>query len=208
MSMPWDRFKPEPPDVPEPEPDLPYTPPPDKPAYETPDKPLPDLIERVGPEGVDFGKILKDAFSDALVEAGTKLREGAKDYAKESWEGIRKGETVDVLHPTVTATTEAGKELVVADAKSRSGRTFVQGFAIDLFAALIAAMAALSGMDPLVKETWVLIGALFVKTIVQTIISYFMRLKVTPTIRTPGEKMAIMPVPRPMVEDRSDDRNA
>ena len=212
MSMPWDRFKPEPADVPpEPvypppvpvEPELPYTPPPDKPAYETPDKPLPDLIDRVGPEGVDFGKILKDAFSDALVEAGTKLREGAKDYVSESWEGIKKGETVDVLHPTITAEDKAGRELVIADAKSRSWRTLVQGLIFDVFAGIVAAVAVLSGADPFQKETWIAFGVLLLKSVVSAVISYFMRLRVTPTIRTPGEKMVIMPVPRPMVEDRS-----
>lgn len=203
-ALPWDRFKPEPPDVPpesvnpppipvEPE----YTPPPDKPAYETP-----NLPERPTGE-VDFGKILKDAFSDALVEAGAKLKESAKDYAQDTWEGIKRGETVDVLHPTITAETKAGRELVVADAKSRSWRTLVQGLIVDVLAAILAVVALLSGMDPFVRETWILIGALLVKSVVSAVIAYFMRLRVTPTIRTPGEKMAIMPVPRPMVEDRS-----
>jgi hypothetical protein len=213
MSMPWDRFKPEPADVPpEPvfpppvpvEPELPYTPPPDKPAYEIPpEKPLPDILDRVLPEGTDFGKILKDAFSDALVEAGTKLREGAKDYARESWEGIKRGETVDVLHPTITAEDKAGRELVIADAKSRSWRTLVQGLIFDVFAGIVAAVAVLTGADPFQKETWIAFGVLLLKSVVSAVISYFMRLRITPTIRTPGEKMAIMPVPRPMVEDRS-----
>jgi hypothetical protein len=29
-----------------------------------------------------------------------------------------------------------------------------------------------------------------------------MRLKVTPTMRTEGEKLAIMPIPRPMIDDK------
>jgi hypothetical protein len=33
------------------------------------------------------------------------------------------------------------------------------------------------------------------------VISYFMRLRVTPTIKTEGEKYAIAPVPRPMTEE-------
>jgi hypothetical protein len=171
------------------EPELPYTPPAN----------LPDVTGEV-----DFGKILKDAFAGALVEAGTKLREGAKDYGKAAWEGIKEGQTVDVLHPTITAETKAGKELVVADAKSRSWRTLVQGLVIDVFFAIVAATAMLTGNDPFVKETWIAFGVLLLKSVLSAVVSYFMRLKVTPTIRTPGEKMAMMPVPRPMIsEDRS-----
>jgi hypothetical protein len=203
-ALPWDRWQPEP--EPEPEPPPPVRPP--VPAPEVPYEeelpyvppPRPNLPDRPTGE-VDFGKILKDAFAGALVEAGQKLREGTKDYAKDTWEGIKKGETVDILNPTITAETKAGRELVVADAKSRSWRTLWQGLIVDVFAAILAVAATLSGMDPLVKETWILIAALLVKSVLSAIISYFMRLKVTPTIRTPGEKMAIMPLPRPMVEE-------
>ena len=111
------------------EPELPYTPPP---TYPPPEK-LPDLP--TGP--IDAGQIIKDALADALQQAAAKLKEGAKDYAQETWKGIREGETVDVLHPTIIAETAKGKELVVADAKSRSWRTLVQGLVIDLIAAVV-----------------------------------------------------------------------
>ena len=211
-ALPWDRWQPEQP-ITEAEPveetELPYNPPteeyvppPDKPVYDTPDKPIGDLIERVRPE-TDFGKILKDAFSDALVEAGEKLKAGAKGYAKESWEGIKKGETVDVLHPTVTAETAKGKELIVADAKSRSMRTFVQGLAVDVIFAIVATVAVLTDMDPFVKETWILFGALLLKSVLSAIVSYFMRLKIQPTIKTPGQRMNVMPLPTRIDEDLS-----
>jgi hypothetical protein len=204
MSLPWDRFPaeeqqqpPTPPPVyeqPSPPPD--YKPPEPPPNYVPPEH----LPERPGE--VDFGKILKEAFSDALVEAGAKLKETSKGYAKDSWGAIKEGETVDVLHPTVTATTSKGQELVVADAKSRSGRTFVQGLLIDITFAVIAVMVGLSSdFDPMQKGAWIVLAALVIKTIIQTIVSYVMRLKVTPTIKTPGEKMALMPVPRPMMEE-------
>ena len=201
MTMPWDELQPEDETVTPPEPELPYVPPPvyepppNKPPYETPVN-LPDISG-----GVDFGKILKDAFAGALVEAGTKLREGAKDYVGETWDAIKEGETVDVLHPTITGKTQQGKELIIADAKSRSWRTLVQGLAVDVLFAIVAATAMLTGNDPLVKETWIAFGALLLKSVLSAIVSYFMRLKVTPTIRTPGEKMAMMPVPRPMVDE-------
>ena len=199
-ALPWDRWqpetKPEEPVYEEPE-ELPYIPPPDKPVYETP-----NLPERPTGE-VDFGKILKDAFSDALVEAGAKLKEGAKEYGKASWEGIKKGETVDVLHPTVTAETAKGKELIVADAKSRSLRTFVQGLAVDVIFAIVATIAMLTDMDPFVKETWILFGALLLKSVLSAIVSYFMRLKIQPTIKTPGQRMNVMPLPTRIDEDLS-----
>jgi hypothetical protein len=106
-----------------------------------------------------------------------------------------------VLNPTITAETTTGRELIVADAKSRSWRTFVQGLIIDVIAALALVLTTLAGMDPFDKETWIVVGALFVKTLVQSVFAYVMRLRVTPTIKTPGEKLAIMPVPRPMIEE-------
>jgi hypothetical protein len=90
---------------------------------------------------------------------------------------------------------EIGHEMVVADAKSRSKRTFVQGLGIDLAVATVAVILAFVGQDPFNRNTWILLGALLAKTLVQTVASYVMRLRVTPTIR--GEKLALMPVPRP-----------
>ena len=208
MSLPWDELQPEPEEPPPPPPpveppitesepveetELPYTP---------PNKPIGDLIERVNPD-TDFGKILKDAFAGALVEAGTKLREGARDYARDSWEGIKKGETVDILHPTVTAETAKGKELIVADAKSRSVRTLFQGLAVDVIFAIVAAVAFLADKDPFVKETWIVFGILLLKSVMSAIVSYFMRLKVQPTIKTPGQRMNIMPLPTRIDEENS-----
>ena len=211
MSLPWDRWQPEPaaPDAPvepvtippaqvspEPEPELPYVP---TPTYPPPEKPAYDLP--TGP--IDVSDVMKDALADALRQAATKLKEGAKDYGKASWDAIREGKSVDILSPTITAETSKGKELVVADARSRSWRTLVQGLAIDITVAVIAVLAMLTDMDPFAKETWILLGALVIKSVVTAIVSYFMRLKVTPTIRTPGEKMAIMPIPRPMIDKES-----
>lgn len=188
--MPWE--------IDQPAPTPPPRPPPAQPAPTEP----PYLPDRQ--DSVDFGRILKDAFSDALVEAGAKLRDTGKEYAQDSFDAIRRGETVDVLHPSVTATTAKGKELVVADAKSRSGRTFVQGLVIDLVFAVGTLLVALgSDFDPAKKGAWIILIALMVKTVIQTGVSYLMRLRVTPTIRTPGEKMAIMPVPRPMMKGES-----
>ena len=184
-ALPWDRFtptsEPVPPAAPVPVP--------------TPRPPVP------APPMVDVDALARDSLTDALEAAWPALRDQAVGYAKDSVKEILAGHTVDVLHPTVTAEDVSGRELIVADAKSRSWRTLVQGLIFDVFAAIVAAVALLSGADPLVKETWVAFGVLLLKSVVSAVISYFMRLRITPTIRTEGEKMALMPVPRPMIND-------
>ncbi len=50
-------------------------------------------------------------------------------------------------------------------------------------------------------------GALVIKTLIQTVVSYVMRLRITPTIKVgdPGEKekRAVLPVPGPVVEPKT-----
>lgn len=200
MTLPWDELQPDPAPEPVPKPIEPAGPPP----YHIP----PELIDPVvSPERplerppVDLGAVAHEALTDALEAAWPALRDQAVSYAKDSVKGILSGQTIDVLHPTVTGETTTGQDLVIADAKSRSGRTFVQGLAIDVFAALCAGVAVLSGLDPLKGETWIIVAALFAKTVIQSIASYVMRLKVTPTMRVESEKLAIMPVPRPMIQE-------
>jgi len=184
MSMPWDRFQPET------EEELPYIPP----EPEVEEKPEEPKVPATQGE-INFGKLLKDAFVQALRESRDEFKEGATEFARDHVRAIGQGKDIDWANPTVTAETEKGRQLVVADARSRSWRTLVQGLAIDLTFAIVALLAVLADLDPFAKETWILFGALIIKTFVQTVVAYFMRLRVTPTIRTPGEKMAVMPLP-------------
>jgi hypothetical protein len=184
VTLPWDELHPDEP----PEPVSPIIPPEPVPGPghpHVPQEPPHEAIER------------------ALDDLWPAVKAKALDYAKDSWEGIREGQTVDVLHPTIVAEDMTGRELIVADAKSRSWRTLVQGLIFDVFAGIVAAVAVLSGADPFQKQTWIAFGVLLLKSVVSAVISYFMRLKVTPTIKTEGEKMAIMPIPRPIVEEKS-----
>jgi flagellar motor component MotA len=185
MSMPWDRFQPEPEPEPEPEP--------------TPNLPKRYEGHTVTPEAQAMLDALRDGLSQAFKDLAKDAKEEATDYVRDTLGATVSGKTVDHQNPTITATTSSGRELVVADAKSRSWRTFVQGLAIDLVAALVAVLAMLADLDPFAKETWILLGALFVKTLIQTVAAYVMRLRVTPTIHTPGQEMALMPVPRPLL---------
>ena len=194
MTLPWDRFQPDqpakPPAAPIPTPAAPPAqpaPPPSPPSPPSPDRWVSTAA-------------IQAAARQAVAELLPALKEQAGGYIRETGQAARRGDTVDHQHPTITATTAAGKELVVADAKSRGWRTFWQGLAIDVFAALLAVLATLTGLDPFARETWIIIGALAVKTLIQTVISYLARLRVTPTIRGPeGDKMAVMPIPRPML---------
>lgn len=182
MSLPWDELRP---DVPAPS--VPTGPPQSPPVASVP-RPTPsiDNLPAKQHSDVDITKIFTDAFTQAL--------KNVRGYAGESIDAIRQGETVDVLHPTITAETSTGRDLVVADAKSRSWRTFLQGLMIDIFAALAAIFLTISQIDtPMDKTAWIAVGALAVKTLVQTVVSYFMRLRITPTIRTQGDKMAVAP---------------
>ena len=72
------------------------------------------------------------------------IRDQVVDYARAASTATVTGQEIDHAHPTVMATTEEGKELVVADAKSRCWRTLMQGLIFDVFAAIVAAIAMLS----------------------------------------------------------------
>lgn len=184
--LPWDRF----------EPDQPEPPAPERPPTAPAPGPTPPVRPPSGPVAggdTDTAIAVRDLAQDLLSEA--------LSYAKDSVGAIWAGKDVDVLHPTVTAETSTGRELIVADAKSRSWRTFVQGLAIDLFAALIALVSTLTNFDPFDKAAWTTVAALGIKTLIQTVMAYVMRMRITPTIRTEGEKLALMPVPRPMIKD-------
>jgi hypothetical protein len=196
MSMPWDRFKPEAEEAEEPE--FPYTP--TEPTEPEPE-PTPNVPATQGE--INFGRILKDAFVEALRESQSELRESATDFAQEAIRATVAGKSIDWENPTIVAETEKGKQLVVADARSRSWRTLLQGLGIDVTFAIVAVLSTLTNLDLMQKETWIILGALLIKTIVQTVVAYFMRLKVTPTVRTPGEKMALVPLPVEIPQEES-----
>ena len=183
--MPWDRF-------PEEDEELPYHEPPV--VVSVPEPPPPPVQPTPPPAptipAIDWDEVLDDVWP--------MIKGQLTDYVKGT---LQAGFNVDHAHPTITAITAQGKELVVADARSRSWRTLLQGLAIDLFFAVVVLLGTLTQADVLDKASWTIFFVLLGKTLIQTSVSYFMRLKVTPTMRNEeGEKMAIMPVPRPMVD--------
>lgn len=162
-----------------------------------------DMRQALAQDDYNLQQLAGDAFKTALDEALPGLKQNAMDFLQASIRATVKGEEVDWAHPTVTATTAQGRELVIADAKSRSWRTLTQGLIFDLFAAIVAAIALLAGADPFAKETWIAFGVLLVKSVVSAVISYFMRLRVAPTMKVDDEKVKVLPVPGAAVESRA-----
>lgn len=192
MSLPWDRFQPDPVapvSTPDPVPVPPSTLP--------PVAPVPPVQNLPATTDIDLGQILKEAFLQSMTE-------NAKNFGREAFDAIKHGQAIDITHPTITAETAAGKELVIADAKSRSWRTFLQGLVIDLAAALVVILGTITSIDPpLDKAAWIAVGAMAVKTLIQAGLSYIMRIRITPTIRTPGDKVELVSVPMPIPNERN-----
>jgi hypothetical protein len=150
------------------------------PAPVTPPPTVENLPQRQ--DVTDFAAILKDAFTQAIRDANT-----AADISTTPGD-----DPLDAM---------TGRELVKADARNRSWRTLLQGLGIDLFFAIVALAGTLTHIDALDNVAWSAFFALVGKTLIQTAVAYFMRLRVAPTIRTPGEKYVIAPLPRPVEDD-------
>lgn len=84
--------------------------------------------------------------------------------------------------PNVTPAPSMPAWRVRLDAASRAGRTFVQGFVLDVLAA--AGMAVTSALADShfawSWQFWAVQAGLFGKTVLQTLAAYLMRLKVPP----------------------------
>lgn len=187
--MPWDKY---PIDAPRNEFDAPsneYDAPLDYDPYQPVEQPanLPEVLPR--------HRAPDSATMDELVrEASRVARETAISYVRDSLGAAWRGEKIDHRNPTITATDHTGRELVVADAKNRSWRTLFQGLAIDILAALVVVVGTLTTFDPFVVESWTVVGALFLKTIIQAVVAYFMRLKVAPTVKEDGRRVETLTV--------------
>lgn len=67
------------------------------------------------------------------------------------------------------------------DATSRGWRTFVQGVAIDIAVAIGAVLLVwLPDADVSSKEAWLVLGTSVLKSVLQALAAYVMRLKIAP----------------------------
>lgn len=148
----------------------------------------------VAPTGSTLS-VIDAGIKEAIAAAMPAIKAQALDYAKAELQDTLAGKTIDQAHPTITVTTAKGKELQIADAKNRSYRTFIQGLSLDIFFALMAMVGTLTGFDPLAKASWLTLGALVLKTIFQTAISYVSRMKITPTTVVDGAPVSLVTIP-------------
>lgn len=96
------------------------------------------------------------------------------------------------------ASTASGKQIVIADAKSRSIRTLLIGLSTDLVAAALAALAQASDLDPGVGRTaWIGVGVLVGKSVAQAAISFVARIRLAPNVSVGDTQLALAPVPVP-----------
>ncbi len=192
MSMPWDNPRPATPPAPGPAPQYPpaqYTPaPPPQPAYTHTPAPVPPYQPPQQPQmvavndqtgqrvPVDINSILQQAINTAIVENKDAMVANSQRALKSAVQGKK---------PTVEQSNSAFVEAAEDIEEAFTGgpvttRTFVQGVVIDIGFAVFAAVATVvgPGFDAFDKEAWTVVGALVLKTIVQTGMSYMMKLQV------------------------------
>jgi hypothetical protein len=92
-----------------------------------------------------------------------------------------------------------GHELIVAAARSRAVRTFLQGLGFDLLAALGGLTSQMAGLETLSKTAWVTFGLLVLKTVVMTTVAYIGRLAVTPAHEKPWQNPPTTTTPTTVV---------
>lgn len=74
-----------------------------------------------------------------------------------------------------------------AAARERAARTFFTGLGLDVAIAVATALAAwLPGAVITDKTAWVLLGTVLVKTILQAVVAYVLRLKLQPATEVDG----------------------
>lgn len=69
---------------------------------------------------------------------------------------------------------------VRTDAKHRAYRTVLQGLGIDVAVGVVLVLSTAVADIHWTREYWVLLGLSLAKTVIQTVVAYFMRLLVPP----------------------------
>lgn len=194
MSMPWDT----PPNNGQPNnyppPGQPYVPPPTPPYVPPagqpypPQQPYPQRPQQMQPDIPPVVARNPQTGETVRVDIGTELREAIRQAITQS--------VVDNKDAMAANTNRAIAKMVKAEVKeeveeqtdnleaSFSGgpattRTFIQGAALDIGAAVMAVVATMVGPDTDIfsTELWTLVGVMMLKTILQTFMSYAIRFK-------------------------------
>lgn len=193
MSMPWDtpnngnpntpppRYVPPPTPPQVPPAGQPY-PPPGSPQQMRPD--IPPVVARNPQTGetvrVDLSTDLREAIRQAITQSVVENKDAMIGNAQTAIAKAVQGQK-----PTVQAPVPAALAGTVAEDSFEMGpatkRTFVQGMAVDMGFAALAVLATVTSTDFNVadKEAWTVVGVMMLKTLIQTGMSYAMRLKIT-----------------------------
>lgn len=82
---------------------------------------------------------------------------------------------------SINLTLPSGEEVKLASAKSRSLRTLLQGLAFDVILGIVVIVGPIvAGLDLSTGAGWAILGGSIAKSILTSVASYVMRLKVTP----------------------------
>lgn len=128
---------------------------------------------------VNIGTDLREAIRQAITQSVVENKDALQANAQRALVKKVQGEQVSVSAPTPAAL--AGGELEGDfEMGPATKRTLLQGLAVDMgFAAMTAVgMATAGDFDFTDPEQWSLLGVLMLKTLIQTGMSYVMRLKV------------------------------
>ena len=134
-----------------------------------PYQPPPPVIEERA--GVDLQAIIKEAVNSAVQQNKQQMMARLATTQK----AVKaKGDQIEDLEDKVEDLEGAFQGGVVTT------RTFVQGAAVDIGFAALAAGATVLGPDADLfdKELWTLVGVMMLKTVIQTGMSYMMRAQV------------------------------
>lgn len=187
MGMPWERE----PRQQQPPPQR-YEPPPMPPPNHPYPQPMPGqqmqpdvpIVARNPQTGeqvrVDLSTDLREAIRQAIVQAAVENKDALQANAQRALVKKVQGEQLSVAAPTPAAL--AGTELEDSfEMGPATKRTFVQGMAVDMGFAALAVLATVTSTDFNVadKEAWTVVGVMMLKTLIQTGMSYAMRLKIT-----------------------------
>jgi|GEM_PF-3457609 len=152
MSLPWER----------------------KPDPGPPQRPEPPMsVSARNPETGTVVKVtvppdIREMMRQALVEAAVENKDILLANGKSALAAAVTGRSPEVH---LEQSFEAGPATV---------RTFIQGAVLDIGAAVFAVVATMIGPDfnAFDKEAWTIVGVMMVKTVVQTAMSYTMKMKV------------------------------
>ena len=123
----------------------------------------------------DLREAIRQAITQSVVEGQDAMQDNLRRAAAKKLAGEKV--TVSAPVPAALAGTELEENFEMGPATKR---TLLQGLAIDMGFAGMATLMTITSTDFNIadKEAWIFVGVMMLKTVLQTGMSYMMRLKV------------------------------